>query len=125
MTLTVSKNVHVVGAEHTAVAVGSGDLEVLGTPVLIAWLEQATCAELELDQGLTSVGIEVHVNHVAPSAIGSTITANASITFNDGRNVDFDVSAYDQADTLVADGKVRRVIVNAERFISRLTSVGD
>ena len=125
MTLTVSSNTHLVTAEHTAATVGSGDLEVLGTPVVIAWLEQATCSELELDPGLTSVGIEVHVQHKAPSAVGATITTNAAITFNDGRNVDFDVAAFDQTGTLIADGQVRRVIVNSERFMSRLSSVGD
>ena len=41
----------VTGAD-TARAVGSGDLDVLGTPVLLAWCEAATCAALDLaDEG--------------------------------------------------------------------------
>ena len=50
---------HVVTAEHTARAVGSGDLEVLGTPVVIAWLEEATCAVLDIDERQTSVGTRI------------------------------------------------------------------
>ena len=45
-----------VGPDDTARAVGSGSLEVLGTPRLLAWLEAATCAVLEpdLEPGSTS-----------------------------------------------------------------------
>ena len=52
----------------TAVAVGSGDLPVLGTPRLVAWLEAATCAVLaeHLTPGSTTVGTRVDVEHFAP-----------------------------------------------------------
>lgn len=116
---------HVVGLEHTALAVGSGDLEVLGTPVLLAWLEQATCAALDLDAAQTSVGTRVELQHLAASALGSTITISATIAHRDGRMVIFDVVAHDQRQTLVATGQVRRVIVDRERFLDRLPRVGD
>lgn len=117
--------IHVVGLEHTALAVGSGDLEVLGTPVLLAWLEQATCAALDLDAAQTSVGTRVELQHLAASALGSTITISATIAHRDGRMVIFDVVAHDQRQTLVATGQVRRVIVDRERFLDRLPRVGD
>ncbi|MFS0886773.1 thioesterase family protein [Aeromicrobium sp. 179-A 4D2 NHS] len=115
--------VHTVAAEHTARAVGSGDLEVLGTPVLLAWLEEATCAELDLDPSQTSVGTRVEVQHLGPSAVGSTITTRATVTQRDGRMVIFDVSAHDQRGTLVGSGQVRRVVVDRERFLSRVPAV--
>ncbi len=123
--MSTATTTHVVAPEHTAAAVGSGALNVLGTPVVVAWLEEATCAALRLDEGLTSVGIEVRIEHTAPSAIGSTITATATTTFNDGRNVDFDVVAVDQSGVEVAAGKVRRVIVNAERFMARVSGMAN
>ncbi len=115
--------VHVVGPEHTARAVGSGDLDVLGTPVVLAWLEEATCAELDLDASQTSVGTRVEVQHLVASAVGSTITTRATVTQRDGRMVIFDVAAHDQRGTLVASGQVRRIVVDRERFLSRVPAV--
>jgi fluoroacetyl-CoA thioesterase len=113
--------VHTVGPEHTARAVGSGDLEVLGTPVVLAWLEEATCASLDLDASQTSVGTRAELQHLAASAVGATMTA--SVTHRDGRMVIFEVSARDQDDVLVASGQVRRVVVDRERFLSRVPAV--
>ena len=115
--------IHTVSSEHTARAVGSGDLEVLGTPVVLAWLEEATCAELDLEPSQTSVGTRVEVQHLTASGVGSTITTRATITHRDGRMVIFDVSAHDQRGTLVASGQVRRVVVDRERFLSRVPTV--
>lgn len=115
---------HVVTAEHTARAVGSGDLEVLGTPVVIAWLEEATCAVLELDERQTSVGTRIEIDHRAPSAVGATITATASLAHQDGRLHRFQVAAHDEHDTLVAAGEIRRIVVDRERFTARIPDVG-
>lgn len=120
-----SDSVHIVGPEHTARAVGSGDLDVLGTPVVLAWLEEATCAALDLDPSQTSVGTRVDIQHLVPSAVGATITASASVLSQDGRMVIFDVAARDAAGTLVASGQVRRIIVDRERFLARVPGVGD
>ena len=43
-TSTVSR---VVTAADTAIALGSGDLPVLATPMMIALMEQAACAAVE------------------------------------------------------------------------------
>lgn len=121
--MTDAQITHIVGPEHTAAAVGSGDLAVLGTPVLLAWLEEATCAALDLDVAQSSVGTRVEVQHLSASAVGSTITTSASVSQRDGRLVIFEVSAHDQRGTLVASGQVRRVVVDRERFLSRVPAV--
>ncbi|OUZ11230.1 thioesterase [Aeromicrobium sp. PE09-221] len=115
---------HVVTAEHTARAVGSGDLEVLGTPVVIAWLEEAACAVLDLGDRQTSVGTRIEVDHRAPSAVGATITATASLAHQDGRLHRFHVAAHDEHGTLVAAGEIRRIVVDRERFAARIPDVG-
>lgn len=114
---------HTVGAEHTARSVGSGDLDVLGTPVLLAWCEEATCAALALDADQTSVGTRVEIEHLAASPVGATITATADIVARDGRMVTFRVSAVDDVGTLVGHGEVRRVVVDRDRFLARLRQV--
>ncbi len=121
--MSEAKVTQIVGDEHTARAVGSGDLEVLGTPVVLAWLEAATCAALDLDATQTSVGTRVEIQHLVASAVGATITVTASLRQRDGRLLVFDVAAHDQQDTLVAAGTVRRVIVDRERFLDRLPRV--
>lgn len=118
-----------VGPDDTARAVGSGSLEVLGTPRLLAWLEAATCAALEagLAEGGTSVGTRVELEHQAPSPVGAVVEVTASTTYVDGRLHRFTVAARHAADTpagrpgrVVATGEVTRVVVDAERFMARL-----
>ncbi len=120
-----TSHTHVVGPEHTARAVGSGDLDVQGTPVLLAWCEQATCEALSLEPGQTSVGTRVEIEHLVASPIGATIIANADIVARDGRLVTFRVEAVDDAGALVGSGEVRRVVVDRDRFLARLRPVGD
>lgn len=122
--MTDASVTHTVGPEHTARAVGSGDLDVLGTPVVLAWLEEATCAALVLEDSQTSVGTRVEVQHLVASAVGATITATASVIQRDGRLVIFDVAARDQNEVLVASGQVRRIVVDRARFLSRVPPVG-
>lgn len=121
----MNRPAHRVEHRHTAAAVGSGDLEVLGTPVLLAWLEAATCAALDLEADQTSVGTRVAVEHLAASPLGSRVTTQADVTARDGRLVTFAVAAHDERGTLVAHGEIRRVIVDRERFLARLHSPTD
>ncbi|CAN5265479.1 hypothetical protein BH09ACT10_BH09ACT10_17750 [soil metagenome] len=114
---------HTVTSSDTALAAGSGDLEVLATPVLLAWCEAASCAALEVDEGSTSVGTRIELEHLAASAVGSSISTTATITHVDGPLIKFQVVAVDQAQRLVANGEIRRVIVDRDRFLDRLLRV--
>ena len=112
---------HVVGDDDTAAALGSGSLPVLGTPRLLAWCEAATCAALAdvLDEGSTSVGTRISLEHLAPSAVGAALAVTASVAHVDGRLVRFTVEAR-QAGKLVGAGEVTRVVVDSQRFLARL-----
>lgn len=116
---------HVVTSSDTARALGSGDLDVLATPRVLAWCEEATCAALDLAPDRTSVGTRVDLEHLAASAVGAEVTATATIVHTDGRLVRFQVVAHDAGGTLLASGEVRRVVVDRERFLARITPVGD
>ena len=108
--------------DDTALSVGSGSLPVLGTPRLLAWCEAVTCAAIDptLEQGRTSVGTRVTLEHLAASPVGAEITVSASSSYVDGRLVRFTVAAREGA-KLVGNGEVTRVVVDAERFLSRLS----
>lgn len=112
-----------VGEDDTAATLGSGSLPVLGTPRLLAWCEAATCAALApaLEDTQTSVGTRISLEHTAPSAVGATVQVSASSVHVDGKLVRFSVAAR-QDGKLVGSGEVTRVVVDAERFLSRVTA---
>ena len=108
----------------TAQAVGSGSLPVLGTPRLLAWCEAATCAAVEpaLASGETSVGTRVSLEHLSASAVGQVVEVTASSSYVDGRLHRFTVAARHVGGNgkVVGTGEVTRVVVDSERFLSRL-----
>ena len=111
-----------VGTGDTARALGSGDLDVLGTPRLLAWCEAATCAAVEplLSPGRTSVGTRVQLEHGAASAVGSVVRVTADLVHADGRLLRLRVAATAGDGRLLATGEITRVVVDAERFLARL-----
>lgn len=114
--------VHPVTGDDTAVALGSGDLPVLGTPRLLAWAEAATVAALDgaLAAGRTSVGTRVELAHTAPSAVGDVVTVRAEVTEVDGDRVAFTVVATGTGGAPLARGAVERAVVDVARFTARL-----
>jgi fluoroacetyl-CoA thioesterase len=106
---------------QTAQALGSGDLAVLGTPALLAWMEQVTLADLagSLEPGETSVGTRVELEHHSSSLVGATVVVSAALSHADGRLRRFTVAAEDAGGRLLASGTVTRVVVDRERFLSR------
>ena len=120
----------VVGEDDTAIALGSGELSVLATPRVVAWLEAACVGCLTLTETQASVGTRVEVEHVKASRVGARIEVTATIAYVDGRLVRFDVvaedtgydgqSRLDGAVTRIAHGTMTRVVVERERFLSRL-----
>lgn len=110
----------VVSDADTAIAVGSGSLPVLGTPVLLAWCEAVTCDVLALTAPETSVGTRVSIEHLAASKVGAAVMVTATVSYVDGRLVRFDVSAREPGGKLLGSGEVTRVVVDAERFLGRL-----
>lgn len=107
----------------TAAAVGSGDLPVLGTPRLLAWCEAATCAAIaeSLTKGQTSVGSRISLEHLSASPVGAHLSVTATAVYVDGRLLRFEVVAAHTADEkVVGHGEVTRVVVDRDRFMSRL-----
>jgi predicted thioesterase len=108
-----------VTVDDTARALLSGNVEVLATPRLLAWLEAATCAAVAdaLGADQTTVGTRVELDHSAPSAPGSTVVAAATLTSVVGRRLGFEVSATDDATGReLARGLVTRALVDRSLF---------
>lgn len=107
--------------ENTAAAVGAGGVEVFGTPMLIALMEQAAWKAVAdaLDEGYVTVGIQVNVDHLAATPLGQTVRARAELVEIDDRRLVFNVVAYDERQK-IGEGQHERAIVNLERFLSRV-----
>ena len=115
----------VVAEADTALALGSGDVPVLGTPRVIALAEQASIEAItsDLPDGRTTVGYQVQLAHLTPTAVGGTVVAEATLEQVEGRRLTFRVSVND-ARGLVAAGRITRVIVERARFLERAQSEG-
>lgn len=108
----------VVGEHATAVALGSGDVPVLGTPALLALIEEAAVTALHgaLPDGRTSVGTRVELDHLAPSRVGAEVRAVARLETVDGARLTFSCDAYD-GETLIGRAVHARAIVDRARFL--------
>jgi predicted thioesterase len=107
----------------TALALGSGDVPVLGTPRLLGLAEAASVAALapHLPAGQTSVGAAVSLEHKRPSLVGSPIEMRAELTGVDGRKLTFMFIAYGAGtgdDAVIGAGMLERVLVKTDRFLA-------
>jgi fluoroacetyl-CoA thioesterase len=105
----------------TAIAIRSGDVAVLATPRVVALCEEAAVKALvgELKPNETSVGMQVQLDHLAPTAVGHSVIAVATVEKVNGRRVVFTVSVNDERG-LVAVGRVTRVVVDLDRFLEKV-----
>ena len=106
---------------NTAATLGSGDMDVLATPAMVALMENAAmlCVAGQLPEGSTTVGSRMDTTHVKPSPLGATVEATAELTEIDGRKLTFHVSAR-EGDKLIGEGTHVRYIVDRARFLAKL-----
>lgn len=109
-----------VGPADLASAIGSGTVDVYGTPALIALLETAAINAVDhlLPEGSASVGTHLNVRHLAPSPLGVEIRARAELVAVDGRRLTFRLEASDPVDK-IGEGTHERVIVDVSRLVGR------
>jgi predicted thioesterase len=107
---------------HLAINVGSGDLPVLATPVMVMLMENAAMKSVAdtIAGDETTVGAQVSVSHLRPTPLADTVNATATLVEIDGRKLTFRVIAEDSKG-LVGEGTHVRYIVNRERFVSKIT----
>ena len=105
----------------TAIEVGSGDMPVLATPIMLALMENAAMLAVRehLPEGCTTVGGHIESSHLRPSRIGDVITAVAEVNKVDGKKIFFKVAAY-SGDSLLGEGTHLRFIVDKQRFLEKL-----
>ena len=105
----------------TAQAVGSGTLPVFATPMMVALMENAAmkASEQLLQEGESTVGSELNIKHIRPTAVGEEVSATATLTAQEGRKLTFSVVATDKNGT-IGEGAHVRYIINIEKFMSKI-----
>jgi len=111
----------VVNECHTARHLGSGGVNALATPIMAALMEEASRNAVEplLESGHLTVGVELHIKHLAPTPLGMRVTARAELLAVDGRKLTFRVEAHDEREQ-VGEGTHVRAIIALDRFLARV-----
>ena len=112
----------VVKPENLAVAMGSGDLPVLATPAMVAFMENAALSAVEdqLPEGNTTVGAMIQTTHLKPTALGDTVLVTATLLEVEGK-LTFSVVASDSQGK-IGEGTHIRYVVDRNKFMEKLTS---
>ena len=100
---------------------GSGGLDVLATPAMIAFMELAALSAVDplLPEGWSTVGTELNVRHLSATPMGMKVFITAELLSIDGRALVFRVEASDEAGK-IGEGTHGRFIVENRRFLSKL-----
>ncbi len=106
--------------DMTAATMGSGALEVLATPCMIALMEGTAQSAIQasLEDGQGSVGTRIDVKHLAATPVGMEVTCTAEVTEIDRRRVVFHVEAFDEVEK-IGEGIHERFIISNDRFLEK------
>ncbi|GEK89391.1 thioesterase family protein [Alkalibacterium putridalgicola] len=115
------EKIFTVKESETAEAVGSGGLPVLSTPHMIAYMENTamTLMSSELNENDTSVGMEIHVQHLAPTALNKTVSVQAKQVDKSGKVFTYEIEAYVDEE-LIGKATHKRAIVDKEKFMAKI-----
>ena len=82
----------------TAKRIGTAGSKILSTPNMLALMEACALelAQAYLDEGVTTVGAEAHVRHLAPTPVGMQVTATATLREIERRKMWFDIEVHDE-----------------------------
>ncbi|MGP1429068.1 MAG: thioesterase family protein [Fusobacterium sp.] len=105
----------------TAAKAASGSVEVLATPVMIAWMEEASLklVQKELEEGLTTVGTEVNIKHLKGTLVGKTVKVLSVLKEIDRKRLVFDVEVIEDG-IVVGNGTHTRFIIDTAKFYEKL-----
>ena len=111
--------------QHTAQHLGSGSVQVLATPTMILWMEEAGVLATTdaLAPGQATVGALVNVRHLAPTPVGMMVRVRAELVAVEGRRLVFRVRAEDERE-VVGEGDHERFVIDLARFQARIASKG-
>lgn len=118
---TLLEKEFIVTNAESASTVGSGGLNVLSTPSMIAFMENValTISEEKLIEGQTTVGIEINAHHLAATAIGKTVLVKAALKSHKKKILTYAIEVY-EGNKLIGTAEHKRSIVDSQVFMDKL-----
>lgn len=113
----------IVEEKHTAKYIGSGGLEVFSTPSLVALMELAAkdFIDPKLENGFSTVGIEISVKHLKATPLGDKVVCFGKVEEIDGKKIKFSLECFDSKGK-IGEGIHYRFIVENEKFLKKIYS---
>ena len=114
---TTNEMTWIVSKAHLASVFGSGLVEVLATPVLVGFCEEAsrTMIELHLPEGQKTVGTAISLTHTAATPLGMKVIIRATLTASEGRKLTFEIECEDELESIGRCSHTR-FIIDSARF---------
>lgn len=105
--------------EMTAKRIGSAGARILSTPNMLALMEAAALelAKFYLEAGMTTVGAEAHIRHLAPTPVGMKVTATATLRSIERRKMWFDIEVTDEKGKCGEGSHLRIMVPNKDRSV--------
>ena len=96
---------------------------VLATPIMILVMENAAFNAIRdsLEPGESAVGTMIDVRHLAATPVGQRVTAEAEVTWIEGRRIGFAVTARDEVEE-IGMGIHERMVIDLRRLAGRLAA---
>ncbi len=106
--------------DKTAKVMGSGILDVFATPAMVALMEQTAAESVQplLDEGVTSVGTKINVEHLSADPVGIEVTCESTLTEVDNRRLCFEITVSDKHG-VVGKAYHERFLIKSESFMSK------
>ena len=101
----------------TAKNFGSGEIEVLATPVMIGFMEHASLQAVDpnLPEGYATVGYSLDVRHLSPTPVGMKVEVKSELVKIEEKKLTFKVTAYDEEEK-IGEGEHIRFIVEVDQL---------
>ena len=109
--------------EMTAKRIGSAGSHILSTPNMVALMEAAALelAKDYLDEGMTTVGAEIHCRHLAPTPVGMKVSATARLRSIERKKMWFDLEVNDEKGRC-GEGSHLRIMVSSKGMAEKAQS---
>ena len=107
----------VVTDEMTAKRIGTAGAKILSTPNMLGLMEGAALelAKCYLEEGMTTVGVEAHVKHLASTPVGMKVSAVATLRSIERRKMWFDIEVHDENGKCGEGSHLRIMVQNKDR----------
>jgi len=94
------------------------------TPMLVSLMDIAAINAVDkfLPEGYISVGAKISITHLAPTPLGMSVTAEATLIDIYKNRLTFEVKAFDEMEK-IGQGTIERYIIDLDSFNKKMMSI--